>query len=275
MGIKKLSQNIITGFLLLLGVSAQALDIRGVDLSYSHPNFREKLADIWYFTSRTMVGLDRHVEAPIIHLEPFDRKSQSAELTEFQNEWIIESADVWLEWTLVADVDREDITREWVREHIESIYPFPPAFRGFHYDGTNHIQVNPDTTFMPFYQNDHLGEKRDLVGYGYYVSGHEMAHVALSQKGVPEKLHHCVFVTNVNGQPSLMEQLAQFLIDRSYSLEMVKYYGLRPEIMLDPCSRLDAHDRAVAAHHAYRLSPALIAASLESGKPKTPPAPAP
>lgn len=256
-GLKKL----VLGILILFcqGVLAEALVIRGADLSYSHPGYREKLQEIWNFVSNDLArGDGRPIAAPEVYLEPFDRSTQSPEFTEWQNNWIVKSADIWLEWT--KGVDPATATEDWIRANLASIYPFPPAFRGFHYDRTNRIQVNPDSTFLAFYQNDQFAVKRDVVGYGYYVSGHEMVHHALAERGVPEELHHCMYVTNVDGGKSLMEKMVDHLVEKEIASHMVTYYGYNQEVTLAPCEGLKPNERQMALAYARTVRQPILTA---------------
>lgn len=232
--------------------------ISGDDLRYSHPGLQEKLNAIWNFSSGNLAQLDTEkLEAPQVHLEPFTRAQQSPQWTAWQNEWIVKNADVWLEWTQIPGHTRADITQDWVRAHLSEIYPFPASFRGFHYEGSNHLQVNPETTYMAFYQTGPFGLPKDMVGYGYYVTGHEMTHYALSQRGIPDTLHHCIYITEPsNGSPSLMQRMTDFLVDREISSFSVDRYGLQQEIVLNPCAMLSATDRAKALRYAEELSQA-------------------
>lgn len=236
-------------------VLADGLRLTGSDLSSSHPQYAERMNQIWRFVAGDLAQIgDWNVPAPEVHVEPFARDQQSPEWTAWQNQWIVEHPDIWLEWTDVKGTPRAEITPAWIRAHLADLYPFPLSFRGFHYDGSDKIQVNPVTTFLAFYQNDPYGVKKDFVGYGYYVSGHELTHYALAQRGIPDRLHHCLYVLSVDGHPSLMERLAAGLISRGFASGAARRVGLEQEIGLDPCSRLSAGDRADATKYAFQLS---------------------
>lgn len=231
------------------------LRLTGTDLSYSHPQYAQHMNEIWDFVAGHLAQIgDWDVVPPEVHVEPFSRDQQSADWTAWQNEWLVEHPDVWLDWTDVKGTPRADITAEWIRAHLKDLYPFPTTFRGFHYDGSDKIQVNPLTTFLAFYQNDPYGVKKDFVGYGYYVSGHELTHYALAQRGIPDRLHHCLYVLSIDGHPSLMERLANALVARGFASAMVKRSGLEQEVLLDPCSHLNASDRADATKYAFQLA---------------------
>ena len=230
-------------------------DIQGADLSYTHPHYREKLAQIWNFIQSDLAQLgNKEIVPPVLHLEPFERAKQSSAFTAWQNDWMIHHASVWLEWTKIPNMNKQDISEDWIRAHIGTIYPFPPAFRGFHYYGTNHLHVNPNTTYLAYLQSDPYGNKTDYTGYGYYVSGHEMTHYALAQRGIPDKLHHCIFVS---GPSSLMLRLANFLEKKSLvAAPMLEFLGLQQEISMAPCAQLTAEERAEALRLARELEQA-------------------
>ena len=81
--------------------------------------------------------------------------------------------------------------------------------RGFHYEWTNIIQINP-LIFVNSFIADHLGRKTIPAGAGFYVLGHEMMHVAFELKGIPGPLHHCLFITG-----GYAERLAQYVSEKN------------------------------------------------------------
>jgi hypothetical protein len=227
---------------------AAAPTLIGKDLSGSHPNFAANMEMIWNYTSMELVHLPATSQPPVIAIEPFVRSKQSPEWTQWQNDWIIHNASVWLEWVPVS-VPHDQVTESWIREHIDEIQLIDPAiaasFRGLHYMNSNRLQINPDSTFLKYYMEDPSGTgKHDFVGLGYYTSAHEMLHHSLSLKGIPETLHHCMFVMQIEeNQTSLMEKVADHLIENGIAGMAVKLFGLNGEVGFNPCSHLSEKDR--------------------------------
>lgn len=232
-------------------------EIHGMDISWTHPGYKAVIAKIWGFVSQELARLDQSkIRPPALYLEPFVHTQQSEGFTRWQSEWIVNHASVWLEWTNIDDVPKEQITPEWIRERLDKIYPFPATFRGFHYDGTNVIQVNPEVTFKSMVTPDQNHTSfRDYVGYGYYVTGHELAHYALAQRGIPDKLHHCIYLISVEGKPSLMRRLNDFLISEKIAGIFLSRYGLDQELSFSPCANLTPDENRQAARAAQELAP--------------------
>jgi hypothetical protein len=92
---------------------------------------------------------------------------------------------------------------------------------------------------MTFWQQGPYGPPAaDLVGYGYYVTGHEMMHYVLENNGIPIPTHHCLYVTPDAAGNTLMGSLTDFLIERGYASFPVRRYGYDQEVALKPCARL-------------------------------------
>ena len=214
------------------------------------PSLESRLSEVWEFVKR-LGGAPPGLPAPTVHFSPFDPAKQDAQWTLWQRGWSLSHPQVTSDWLcsysghakypeprdsgLCADPKR---VLSWMAGHPEVLaeFPFPATFRAFHYDGTDRIQVNPYTTYTGTILQ---GVPLALVGYGYYVTGHEMLHYVLDRKGIPGETHHCLFVTP---QPpdgkSYMGRLADFLIDeKGYSHFMVRELGLGAEISLKPCAK--------------------------------------
>jgi hypothetical protein len=160
---------------------------------------------------------------------------------------------IWADWTKIQGRKAPAvITREWVQQHPD-LFPFPKTFLAFHYDGTNRIQINPEPTFLHFFTNDPYGIKRDQVGFGYYSAGHELMHYTMEQRGIPGRLHHCLFITPRAGKSTLMEEVAQFLIDKNISSSFVMFMGAQKEKDFDPCGQLSAEEKAQVKNLAAEL----------------------
>lgn len=156
--------------------------------------------------------------APVIYFSPFDPEQQDERWTEWQKDWSAEHKSVWADYRceFLGQCDGV-VSDEWIFENIAKAFPFPPHFLAYHYDDTNRIQINPKRTFYAYMQNDQYGIKRDFVGYGYYVTAHEMLHYTLEKKGIEPRLHHCLFVSPNRDNKSLVDRVAQFLIDEGVS----------------------------------------------------------
>ena len=214
-----------------------------------YPNFEKNLADIWVFV-RGMAGASPTLPPPRVHFAAFDPAKQDPEWTRWQAEWTARRDDIFAAWLcsvpgrkkypeatpLCAQTEKDRVAFVAAHPAVRAEYPFPPEFRAFHYDGTGVIQVNPETTYLPYLQTGPDGVRKDYVGYGYYVTGHEMLHYALESVGVPGPTHHCLFVTKrPETGTSPMEDLAAFLQDRTLAGFAVRRYGLQQEEQLRPC----------------------------------------
>jgi hypothetical protein len=202
--------------------------IRGQLPEYSYPDLESKVGRIWEF-AQTNVGVRGPLEPPIVYFCSFSPKAAAPEWQEWQRKWVSAHPEIWDDWrrnnpgsAIPADGN-----------------PFPEHFFAFHYDGTNRIQVNPHRTFLPFYVNAPDGTKQDYTGAGYYSTGHELHHYALESLGVPGPLHHCLFIKDrPRGRKSMMEALADFLVEQNISASIIYHMGLNWERKLDPCARL-------------------------------------
>lgn len=240
---------------------AEPVEFKGADLSYSHPGYQEKINRIWNFTRNEIAHLNAEQSAitPVVVMEPFDRALQSPEHTAWQKEWIINNPSIWLEWAILKGIPVSQVTQDWIRQRIDTLFPFPKGFRALHYDKTSVIQVDPDATFMAFYHNNEYGMKKDLVGYGYYVTAHELTHLALARRGIPDRLHHCIYVTSVEDQPTLMERAIDFLMAGEIAHSAVRMYGYNNEVGLAPCTAdkggLTSQEVEMARNYARELAP--------------------
>lgn len=214
-----------------------------------YANFEDNLAGIWVFV-RGLAGASPTLEPPRIHFAAFDPGKQDPEWSRWQADWTSKRDDIFGAW-LCSGPGRKKYPEAtplcskgeaalvaFVNAHpqVRSEFPFPPEFRAFHYDGTGVIQVNQESTYLPHLQTGPDGRRRDYVGYGYYVTGHEMMHYALESVGVPGPSHHCLFVTKrPETGTSYMEDLVTYLQDAGIAGFAVRRYGLQQEEMLDPC----------------------------------------
>jgi hypothetical protein len=214
------------------------------------PGREEHIAAIWDFV-QGLGGPKLDLEPPVIHFSRFVLAEQDPAFTAWQRQWSRGNEQIWTDYLCNAagkkahpEIVRErlcdspEALRAWLAAHpeVREEYPYPPQFRAFHYDGTNRIQVDPYTTYMAFYQNGPDGLPRDYVGYGYYVTGHELLHYVLEQRGIPGPRHHCLFVTKQADGKSYMEKLAEFIVARGVGTDFsMKRYGLSQEESLNPC----------------------------------------
>lgn len=148
---------------------------------------------------------------------------------------------------LLTDDLRKNVVPPQI-EFKEFDHPDEATFLEFHYAGTNRIQVSPSRTFLRYYQNDPYGMKSETVGYGFYVTTHEMLHYVLESDGIPGRLHHCLFISEKNGH-SLMSDLTQYLIDQKISAPLVRNVGFDFEKGLMPCEALSPEDRALVQQY--------------------------
>ncbi|MDX6769711.1 MAG: hypothetical protein SF051_09280 [Elusimicrobiota bacterium] len=210
----------------------------------------EHVAAIWEFV-KALGGAPAGIRPPVIHFSVFDPAVQDPAWTAWQRSWSLGQTQIWTDYLCNAvgkkkfpQVEAERLCETpgrieaFLAAHpeVREEYPYPAQFRAFHYDGTNRIQINPETTYMAFYQNGPDGLPRDYTGYGYYVTGHELLHYALEQRGVPPLTHHCLFVTKGPDGTSYMEKLAAFIAQRGIGTEFaLRRYGVAAEESFDPC----------------------------------------
>lgn len=214
------------------------------------PGREEHIAAIWEFV-QTLGGPKQGLKPPVIHFSRFVLAEQAPAWTAWQRNWSRGQDQIWTDYLCNSagkkahpEVVAERLCESpaallaWLRAHpeVREEYPYPPQFRAFHYDGTDRIQIDPYTTYFAFYQNGPDGLPRDYTGYGYYVTGHELLHYVLENRGIPGPTHHCLFVTKQADGKSYMEKLADFIVARGIGTEFsMRRYGLGQEESLDPC----------------------------------------
>lgn len=211
------------------------------------PDIQSKTDAIWSHLEQRLTLIGAH-RAPAIHFSPFDQGSQSAAWTAWQKSWTRSHPVIWSDWTaLRSKGERIEISRQWIEENIDEIFPFPKTFLAFHYDGTNRIQINPKRTFLASVQLDPYGVRHDLDGSGYYTEAHEMLHYALELKGVvPTKLHHCLMLYRPaeGDSRALMEQVTDYVVEQKMLAASARYRGLAAERAFAPCAKLTADELA-------------------------------
>lgn len=217
-----------------------------------YPRLEAKIDETWQYQKGKYLG-GRSVPDPEIYFFSFVRAEESPEWVEWQNGWIGENPQIWLDWTKVSGKSVPAVvTKEWLAQHPD-LFPFPKTFRAFHYDGTNRIQIDPQTTFLPFYVNDPYGVKSDQIGFGFYTAAHELMHYTLERRGIPGRVHHCLFVAPREGKLTLMQDAAQFLVDRKISNPYVRFMGADKEQDFGPCSALTPDEKALVGRYAEEL----------------------
>lgn len=228
-----------------------------VPLDY-FPDIQSKSDTIWSHLEKRL-SLRGDQPAPVVHFSLFDRGTQSPAWTAWQKSWTRSHPVIWSDWTaLRSQGERIEISRQWIDENIDEIFPFPKTFLAFHYDGTNRIQINPKRTFLASVQLDPYGIRQDLDGRGYYTEAHEMLHYALELKGVvPTKLHHCLMLYRPpeGDTPAILEQIMDFLVQEKMLAASARYRGLSSERSFAPCAKLTADELAeVDQFHAVLAS---------------------
>ena len=201
-------------------------------------DLKTKIDKIWLFESAKFSKVQVNLRPPEVHFSQFVLRDESLEWRSWQRSWIQNNAQLWREWVELSDRPDQEITSEWIAAHIDNVLPFPASFLAFHYVGTNKIQINSDLTYFRFYQNNASGVKQDFAGYGFYVTAHEMLHYVFEQNGIPGRIHHCLFISSSPRGPSLMAEIADFLIVEGVSAPIIRMVGVRSEESLKPCNRL-------------------------------------
>jgi hypothetical protein len=238
-----------------LSDAGPGLVVRGNAPFFEYQGLQEKLERIWHYERQKYLRPGAADADPEIHFYPFAREKESPEWVAWQNSWIRENPSIWKEWVFIrGDQAPAEITREWVDEHIASLFPFPKIFLAFHYDGTNKIQMDPERTFLAFYVNGPNGMKADHAGMGYYSAAHELLHYTLERRGVlPTRIHHCLFIAERPGKRTPIQDAVQFLIEQGIASDFAMAMGANREKDLDPCQALNAEDLALVRQYADEL----------------------
>ena len=213
-----------------------SVTLRGDIPLFEFPHLQEKSNSIWVFIKRTL-NLPPEVPPPVIYFFPFEKEKQDPSLTAWQRQWIENNSFIWMEYIRYKKVSPSIITPEWTANFLENSLPFPKNFIAYHYENTNYIQIHPKRVFLSHYQNDPYGVKRDMVGLGFYIMGHEMLHYAFQEKKIfPAEDHHCLFTLPLlPNQQSVLESLSRFLIDNEMSFSTIELLGVKKEEALQPC----------------------------------------
>jgi hypothetical protein len=204
--------------LMSLSFTAQAqVVMQGNVPSLELPGLQAKIDKVWQYESKTYFG-NGTLAPPALYFSRFTIEDETPE---------------WEDW----------LTKDWIQAHLEAIQSFPLTVLAFHYANTNKIQINPNTTFLRFYQNNPYGMKEDTVGYGYYIASHEMMHYVMENRGIPGRLQDCLFISNKPNGTSLMSDMAEYLINEKISGFLIRTVGVQAEKGIAPCEALTADER--------------------------------
>ena len=203
---------------------------------FEYPQLYTQSESIWFFI-KNILKLPKETAPPVIYFFPFNKKIQDQELTDLQEKWILKNPFIWTEYIYY----NKNNSSEKIKEFFTKKLPFPKSFIAFHYDNTNYIQINPQRAFLPYYQNDPYGVKKDLLGLGFYIMGHEMLHYAFQEKEIlPSRNHHCLFTLPLlPNEQNVLEALSDFLIAHKYSSSLIKILGPKKEKRLMPCQNIE------------------------------------
>ncbi|MDE0518912.1 MAG: hypothetical protein OXH36_05090 [Bdellovibrionales bacterium] len=213
-----------------------SVTLRGDVPFFEFPHLQKQSNSIWAFIKRTL-NLPPEVPPPVIYFFPFEKEKQDQHLTVWQRQWLENNSLIWMEYIRHEKISPSTITPEWIANFLENSLPFPKNFIAYHYENTNYIQLNPKRVFFSYYQNDPYGVKKDMVGLGFYIMGHEMLHYAFQEKKIfPPENDHCLFTLPLlPNQQSVLGALSSFLIDNEISFSSVKLLGLKKDESLQPC----------------------------------------
>lgn len=236
-------QNLIKLFVFIcfeaLVGSADVTVDSGMLSQYNYPDLKENIQKVWnYVESTTGLKVSKPgLAAPEVYLSPFVFAQEKNDWVVWKKQWIKDHPEIWDDWKKQFGDSKP----------AEEGNPFPKKFVGFHFYGSNRVQLDPTILFIPFYQFDSNGQRKDSTGIGYYSIGHEFHHYALYQQNLPIRLHHCVFVLSKKstGQ-SYMEDLANHLVDQKISSFYIFSRGAQMEAQINPCGYLNAADQALA-----------------------------
>lgn len=229
---------------LLLSLSAFAAPGPSVDPGslpvQSYPDLADKAAQVWDYVKGATGAT---VAPPRVFLYDFAPAEGSPEFRSFRDGWIAAHPEIWQDWQAANPG----------KTRGPGDFPFPAGFQGFYFTGAGTIELSP-RVFTAYLYQDPDGVLRDHSGVGYYNLGHELHHYALEVRGVPIKLHHCVFLlARKGGAPSFMETLVNHLIDTGVSSFVARIRAYQGEVSLNPCSALSAEERAAAQDWASKL----------------------
>jgi hypothetical protein len=237
--------------LLAIAPARAAISLHGNLPLEQEPGFEEKINQIWDYEKGHYLDSTPDAVDPDLYFFPFDRSQESADFVSWQNDWILKNPSVWTDYKKATGFDPPaTVTLDWMQQNPD-ILPFPKAFVGLHYGGTDRMQIDPQVAFLQYFQPDGMGRESDLIGFGYYVTAHELLHYAFEQRGIPGRIHHCLFVASRPGKPTIMEELAQFLIDNKISNQVIMFTGARDEG--NHCLPLSAADQALVNRYAAEL----------------------
>jgi hypothetical protein len=141
--------------------------------------------------------------APILYLYPFDGAVQPARLSELQEK---------ARQSLTPPMSPEESAKMYARllglTYDANLFAEEDSDRG------RVIQINSNR----LYTNEGAFDR----GYGLYVSAHEMMHYALNRRGVEPKFHHCLMVEGRGGRDSLLLEILNEGIRRTWMNEFLK-----------------------------------------------------
>lgn len=219
--------------------NANKVTIVGDEIFKDFPNIKKYSDLIWKFIQKRFQL--KSTDIPELYFYPFDKEKQSMGFNFWQKQWLLNNYSIWQEWALVhnkRNKEKINLTPQWVRKNIDKNFPFPKGFRALFYTNTNRIQIDPRPKTSA-YQN----AQKDSLGKIFYTVGHEMLHYALEVKGVPVKIHHCLFVSKLNTKKqSLIDELVEFLILNNISKKAIKIFGPRLEKRIQPCLKLNSSE---------------------------------
>lgn len=210
------------------------------DVSSYIKGFQSNVEQLWQITQALLPSKVQSTLAPVIYMSSFEGKAQSAEWTQWQNQWRKQNPEM------------EFPEDEGQKESAISM----------HYSGTNRIQMNPrgEYSFLEksrdysrnldnewrFVFDKKPKKKREFWvpqphGFGYYFLAQEMLFYSLDQAGVPADLQACLMhyepMENVR---SLKAQLGQKLMDSGLSVPRVEMLIYMEKMMMaEACKPLE------------------------------------
>lgn len=200
---------IFIGILFLFSLSASAaVEVHGQDenffAAYADAGKIPERVDVSWSNIKKFFFLDEQAASPIVYLYPFRSDKQPNELSRLQ--------DRQEKYMGLGSAPPALVSRFW--QILKAITFTKNLFDPGATDAGLVIQVNVDASY--------LKETASTIGYGLYITTHEMVHVALNRLGVEMKYQHCMMAQKDSQNRNFMQMLLVPLINRGWAATTLK-----------------------------------------------------